>query len=241
VVVPVNGHHRGVAQYETAGAGGSGERWNVNLPAVIGVVFVFLVGVIVWVVARGGGDDPVATTDTTTIATTTTTGGVTGGDGTTSLTTTPAPMPDPVPPTSAPTTDAPDATDAPSTTVAVTSAPDAGPDAVPGDLGIPGRPMQRPGCDDSFITILASAIGDQATATGIASVLEAFPGSEYLRTDQTCSSLRPDVDGAPIYVVYLGPFAFASDACAAQAQGPDGAYAKQLSNDIPPDRVVDCS
>ena len=47
-----------MADQWSGGQSGPGERWNVNLPAVIGVVFVFLVGVIVWVVvASGSGDD----------------------------------------------------------------------------------------------------------------------------------------------------------------------------------------
>ena len=40
---------------------GSSDRWKVNMPAVIGVVFVFLVGVIVWVIASGDAyPDPVS-------------------------------------------------------------------------------------------------------------------------------------------------------------------------------------
>ena len=101
--------------------------------------------------------------------------------------------------------------------------------------------MQRPGCDDSFITVIASAIGDQATAGGIANVLDAYPGSSYLRTDQTCPSLNQSIDGAPIYVVYFGPFAFASDACAARADGTEGAYARRLSNDVGPNHGVSCA
>lgn len=234
-----------MTQYDTTGSGGSGERWNVNLPAVIGVVFVFLVGVIVWVIASGGGDDePSAATDETT----TTAAVVSPGSQPTAVTTTPAPMPETttttpgttLPETTTSSTTTVPATTVPVTTVPVTTAPGAEDGAVPGDLGIPGRPMQRPECDGSFITILASAVGDQATASGIAAVLDTFPGSEYLRTDQTCSSLRADVDGAPIYVVYFGPFVFDSDACAARADGPEGAYAKQLSNDIGPDQVVPC-
>ena len=47
----------GMADQWNGGQSGPGERWNVNLPAVIGVVFVFLVGVIVWVIAASGGDE----------------------------------------------------------------------------------------------------------------------------------------------------------------------------------------
>ena len=146
-----------------------------------------------------------------------------------------APMPDPssIPGTSI--------VDLPLPLPPATTAPGAEAGAVVGDLAVPGRPMQRPGCDESFITVIASAIGSQATAGGIANVLEAYPGSNYLRTDQTCPSLTPDIDGAPIYVVYFGPFAYASDACAARAEGTDGAYARRLSNDVGPEHGVSCS
>lgn len=208
------------------------------MPAVIGVVFVFLVGVVIWVLATSGGDDPDgapppaggATTDTETTVPAT---------GETTLTLSPTPLPVTAPPTEptiAPTT-TPETT--PETTP-VTTAPGAGDDAVPGDLAVPGRPMQRPPCDGSFITVLASAVGDQATAGGIAAVLDQYPGSNYLRTDQTCSSLNPAVDGEPIYVVFFGPFVVDTDACAARADGSEGAYARQLSNDVSPQHSVDC-
>lgn len=225
-----------MTQYGTTGSGGSGERWNVNMPAVIGVVFVFLVGVIVWVIASAGGDDPAAEPDPTGP-------GASVTDPTVPLTTTAPPMPETTTTTTEPTTESTTTTTQVSTTTTtapVTTAPGAEDGAIPGDLAIPGRPMQRPPCTGEYITIFASAVGAQATADGIADVLEAYPGTEYLRTDQTCSSLRPDVDGAPIYVVYRGPFAFAEDACTARAEGPEGAYAKQLSNDVPPDQVVSC-
>jgi len=222
----------------------AGERWNVNLPAVIGLVFVLLVGVVVWVVVSSGGDD-----DDAAVSTTSTLATVPATDGSTTTlvvaqTTSPAPMPDP----SAVATSV-DAAEPPVTTSTsvdaaeppVTTAPGADDGAVLGDLAVPGRPMQRPGCDDSFITVLASAVGAQATAVAIGNVLDTYPGSNYLRTDQTCPSLTPDIDGEPIYVVYLGPFAFASDACAARAEGPQGSYARKLSTEVGPDHGVDCA
>jgi serine/threonine-protein kinase len=221
-----------------------GERWNVNMPAVVGVVFVFLIGVIVWViVSSGGGDGDTAVPDTsptlvsTAAATTAPPVATDVPDATT-----PAPMPD-LQATTAPTappTSPPPATAPPTNPPPPTTAPGAEPDAVLGDLAIPGRPMQAPPCNDSYITIVASAVGDQASAAGLANVLDTYPGSNYLRTDQTCPSLNPDVDGEPIYVVYFGPFVIASDACAARANGPDGAYARQLSNNLGPSHSVDC-
>jgi serine/threonine-protein kinase len=220
---------------------GAGERWNVNMPAVIGVVFVFLVGVIVWVVASSGGDGAADSSTTTSVGAPGPASTVVGG-GSTPSATTPAPMPGTTDVTSPPST-APNSSS--STTTAApapaTTAPGAPAGAVPGDLAIAGRPMQRPGCDGGYITVIASAVGAQATAAGIENVLDAYPGSNYLRTDQTCSSLRQNIDGQPIYVVFLGPFAFDVDACTARSQGPAGSYARQLSNDLGPDHSVACA
>ncbi len=252
------------------GQSGPGERWNVNLPAVIGVVFVFLVGVIVWVIVASGDDDGQITTGTlaSTVASTTSSPSV--------QTTTPPPMPStsvvvvptvpPPPLTSAPATAPPPiATAAPAPPPIVTSPPapppppppTAAPTAAPtnppttvappsppppggGDLGVPGHPMQRPPCDGGFITVLASAIGDQATADSMGSVIGDYPGSSYLRTDVTCASLNPSSGGRPIYVVYFGPFATSSEACASRSQGPDDAYVRRLSNDLGPNHSVTC-
>lgn len=238
------------------------------MPAVIGVVFVFLVAVIVWVIASsvgddGGADGPIAT-PAPTAAPPVATDAAAAATSVPSVigTTTPAPMPSTTPPTTTPPTSAPESTVPPTTTppttapptttppttepppataAPATTAPGSDPNTVPGDLGVPGRPMRRPGCDGSFITVLASAIGGQATAESIGAVLDQYSGSNYLRTDETCSSLNAASGGEPIYVVYLGPFAAAADACTARADGPDGSYARRLSNDVPPDHVVDCS
>jgi hypothetical protein len=220
----------------------SGERWNVNMPAVIGVVFVFLVGVVIWVVASSGGDGDEAddATGDAPAATDGATGDEPAAPAPTGVTTPPDTSPQPLPSTTlAPSTTS---TTAPTTVPPpVTAAPGAGPDAVPGDLGIPGRPMQQPPCDGGYITVLASPIGAQATADGVAAVLDQYPGSNYLRTDQTCPSLTQSSDGQPIYVIFLGPFVFDTDACAARAEGPEGAYARRLSDELGPDHSVACA
>ena len=61
-------------------------------------------------------------------------------------------------------------------------------------------------------------------------VLDEFPQSSYLRTDQACTSLAQSHEGQPIYVVFFGPFPVPEDACAARAKGTPDAYAKQLTN-----------
>jgi cytoskeletal protein RodZ len=259
-----------MADQWSGGQSGPGERWNVNLPAVIGVVFVFLVGVIVWVVVASASDDDgalpgesVPSIPTSTIPT-----------STAAPTTTPLPMPSTTlvaptaPPTTAPATAPPTVpvATAPPTLVAPTAPPTAAPTQPPTtvaqttlapaptttrptttvpassvDLGVPGHPITQPPCDGGYITVLGSAIGDQATADSMEAVLNQYAGSHYLRTDVTCSSLTPTSNGQPIYVVYYGPFATDREACAARSQGPKDSYVRRLSNDIPPTHTVKCN
>jgi serine/threonine-protein kinase len=264
-----------MADQWSGGQSGPGERWNVNLPAVIGVVFVFLVGVIVWVVAASGSGDDGALPGESVPSVPTSTSPV----STAVPTTTPLPMPSTtiVPPTAPPTVapaTAPPATPAPTvapTLVPPTLVPPTAPPTQPPttlapttvaqttvapaptttrptttvpassvDLGVPGHPITQPPCDGGYITVLGSAIGDQATADSMAAVLNQYPGSNYLRTDVTCSSLTPSSNGQPIYVVYFGPFATDREACAARTQGPKDAYVRRLSNDLPPTHSVQC-
>lgn len=216
-----------------------GDQWNVHLPGLIGVVAALVVGLVVW--NTFGGDDESAT-GSVRIDGVTTIARPNGGGASTSMpaggstpTTTPPGVALPPVTVDPSGSTAPDAT---ASTAPVTAAPGAVDGAVPGDLAIDGRPMQRPPCTGGYITILASSVGGSATAGSIGSLLASYPGSEYLRTDQTCASLRASVDGQPIYVVYLGPFGDAADACAARAQGPEGAYPRRLSDE--PDAGVTC-
>ncbi len=100
--------------------------------------------------------------------------------------------------------------------------------------------MQRPPCDGTYITVVGNAIDPAQYASVIADLLVRYPGSEYLRTDQTCPSLRPEVDGNAIYTVYYGPFADAPTACSNRSLGPSDAYVRRLSLVDPPTHVVDC-
>ena len=158
--------------------------------------------------------------------------------------TVPVTVPPTVPPTAAPTAPpGPAPTAAPEPAPEPTAAPAPPPTAAPGngDLGVPGHPIQRPSCDGGYITVLASAVGAEATPDALDTVLDQYPNSSYLRTDQTCTSLTPAKDGEPIYVVYLGPFAVDADACRARSEGPSGAYVRRLSNDLTPSHSVTCA
>ncbi len=120
---------------------------------------------------------------------------------------------------------------------ATTAAPP--PTTVPGDLGL-AVPMTRPPCDDTYITLLASSLDPATDATAVGDALARYPGSAYLKTIETCPSLRPSVDGAEIYVVYLGPYLTESEACAARASGPSDAYVRILSLTVPDTHRIDC-
>lgn len=235
-----------------------GERWSLNLPLAIGVVFVFLVAVIAWVVISSSreNDDGAAPPPTPPDVTATTIGAgppidpsATTAPSTSS--TTPPLLPETTvagavtspsaPPATAPPPTAPAATEPTPTPTPTPTTPVAPGDTVPGDLAVVGAPMARPVCQGEYITIIASAIGDQATAAGIRRVLDQYPDASYLRTDQSCDSLaQASASGEPIYVVFFGPFPEASDACASRSKGPSDAYAKQLVSGTGVSGAVSC-
>ena len=104
----------------------------------------------------------------------------------------------------------------------------------PNDLEIAGVAMTQPKCDGSYITAVGASVSSSnaRNKANIARLLKRYPGSSYLRNDQTCDSLWPEADGAPIYVVYFGPYATKSEACDARDLGPKGAYVRPLDDDV---------
>ena len=231
------------------------ERWGLNLPLAIGVVTVFLIAVIAWVIidatsADDGAVGPTVPPPGPTTASTLATGSLVVPPTSTTPPLLPSTVPggQPAPPSVvsslAPLTAAPAppaaTTAPPATTAATTTLAPAPGDTVPGDLGVPNRPMTRPVCTGGYITVLASNIASQTSAAGIEQILAEYPESQYLRTDQSCPSLDRSGEGEPIYVVFFGPFPEPSDACLARSEGPDGAYARQLSEDVGPDHAVNC-
>lgn len=104
----------------------------------------------------------------------------------------------------------------------------------PNDLEIAGVAMTQPECDGSYITAVGASVSssEARNKANIAKLLKRYPGSSYLRNDQTCDSLWPEADGAPIYIVYFGPYATKSEACDARDLGPKGAYVRPLDDDV---------
>lgn len=66
------------------------------------------------------------------------------------------------------------------------------------------------------------------------------PGSQYLRTDQSCPSLRQSKDGNPIYAVYRLAGRTQGEVCAAVRAAGSGAYGKWLDYTTDPDYVIPC-
>ena len=64
-------------------------------------------------------------------------------------------------------------------------------------------PMSDPPCDGRTIVVLGNITTPGMYPAGVQGLLDAHPGVYYLRTDQSCPSLRQASDeGNPIYTVF---------------------------------------
>lgn len=114
------------------------------------------------------------------------------------------------------------------------------PAASSADLGLP-RPMSRPTCNGQGIVILGSVTTPGQYAAGVQRLLAAHPGAFYLRTDQTCPSLRAATDeGNPIYAVYRPAGDTHAEVCAAVRTAGGDAYGKWLDYTTDPNVRVTC-
>lgn len=64
-----------------------------------------------------------------------------------------------------------------------------------GDLGIASTPISVPACDGTGIVVLYSAVDPNSYEQEVAAQLQANPGAQYLRTDNSCPSLRQATAG----------------------------------------------
>lgn len=104
-----------------------------------------------------------------------------------------------------------------------------------------GVPMTYPACDHSGIVVLANAVAPGQYATEIRSFLAQYPGSSYLRTDQSCPSLRQaTAEGNAIYTVYRPAGRTVQSICAAVASAGGDAYGKWLDTTTDPASSVTC-
>ncbi|GAT08440.1 serine/threonine protein kinase [Mycolicibacterium novocastrense] len=110
----------------------------------------------------------------------------------------------------------------------------------PGDLGLP-TPISTPLCNGQGIVVLGNVTTPGMYAGGIQRLLNQYPGSSYLRTDQSCPSLRQaDDEGDPIYAVYRYAGRTLSEVRSAVCATGGDAYGKWLDYVTPPDRMITC-
>lgn len=120
--------------------------------------------------------------------------------------------------------------------------PSASPTASPpfGDLGL-ARPMSRPSCNGQGIVVLGSVTTPGQYPAGVQGLLDAHPGASYLRTDQTCPSLRPETDeGNPIYAVYRPAGDTTAEVRSAVCYAGGDAYGKWLDYTTDPGFQITC-
>ena len=135
----------------------------------------------------------------------------------------------------APTIASPPSTAVPVPTPTAPAAPSRG----AGDLGLT-QPILDEACDGRYITFVGSAVGDQPHAQVVSTLLEQYPGTNYIWT-KSCSSLRQEfTSGADIYGVVFGPYATQQEACDARRSGPVDAYVRRISTFDPQDHTILC-
>ncbi|HCS58968.1 MAG TPA: serine/threonine protein kinase [Gordonia polyisoprenivorans] len=124
------------------------------------------------------------------------------------------------------------------TTPSVTTPSPAGSARAAFDLGL-ATPISTPACDGTGIVVVGNAVDPSNYAGEVQGYLTAFPGSSYLRTDQTCSSLRArDDNGNPIYAVYQVAGRTTADICRLRNQIGGTAYGKWLDNTTDPTTFI---
>ncbi|GAA4665967.1 serine/threonine-protein kinase [Gordonia humi] len=97
-----------------------------------------------------------------------------------------------------------------------------------GDLGL-STPITSPPCDGRTVTFVYNAVDPGTYVQEVATALARHPGSSYLRTDRSCSSLRQHLNGNPVYAVYLAGSSLA-ETCRIKAEVGGDAYARRLDD-----------
>lgn len=114
------------------------------------------------------------------------------------------------------------------------------PSPSPGDLGL-GTPISDPLCNGQGIVVLGNVTTPGQYESGVQRLLNLHPGASYLRTDQSCPSLRQaDDEGDPIYAVYRLAGRTQYEICSAVAAAGGDAYGKILDHVTPPARNDPC-
>jgi serine/threonine-protein kinase len=109
-----------------------------------------------------------------------------------------------------------------------------------GDLGL-RTPISDPPCDGRTIVVLGNITTPGMYPAGVQGLLDAHPGAYYLRTDQSCPSLRQASDeGNPIYTVFEFAGRSEPEACAGVRAAGGGSYGKWLDYTHNPADPIPC-
>ena len=91
------------------------------------------------------------------------------------------------------------------------------------------------------IVVIESVFSPGGYAADVQRLLDTHPGASWLRTDQSCPSLRQATEiGDPIYAVYRVAGYTEADICAGVRAEGGGAYGKWLDTVHMPDYVAPC-
>ena len=101
--------------------------------------------------------------------------------------------------------------------------------------------MSKPICNGQGIVILGNVITPGLYAAGVQGLLNAHPGAYYLRTDQSCPSLRQATEeGNAIYAVFVPAGTTQNEVCEAVRAAGGGAYGKWLDYRTDPGHIIPC-
>ncbi len=138
------------------------------------------------------------------------------------------------------TTIVPDAGWTTDTTARTTTIAASTPTESPNSLNV-SVPMSHPPCDGLGIVVLANAVTPGRYDAEVQRFLNMFPGASYLRTDESCPSLRRrDDEGNPIYAVYRPAGRSRDEVCAAVRAAGGNAYGKWLDTTTDPKYMIQC-
>jgi hypothetical protein len=122
-----------------------------------------------------------------------------------------------------------------------TSTPLPSPAPINNDLAVSTAPTDQPCIPPLGIVVFGSAVTPGSYAADVQRLLDAHPGSLWLRTDQSCPSLRRATDaGNPIYMAYRIAGPAEADVCAAVKSEGGGADGKWLDTVHDPGYAIPC-
>jgi hypothetical protein len=122
----------------------------------------------------------------------------------------------------------------------IATVPSAPPAAGGVDLNL-GIPISHPTCDGTGIAVVGNAVTPGRYQADVQRLLADNPGASYLRTDQSCPSLRQATEtGSPIYAVFRVAGRTPQEVCSTVRAAGGNAYGKWLDTAADPSYIIPC-